>query len=329
MAGRHRRNRRVASSYREPRCSERLLQYCRLVTGSRPPSHRTIARLLKVSEATVARLKKDARRLKLVQILYFPPEVRRLERELYSSLRQYGIRRILVTEGDRLEVGNRAARFFEARARDGATVVLDGGKSVACFIEALAYNRMSAVRIIPMVADPASYENSCYELMTRMATKYPSRVRCGKLPYWHSKELDTIAGEVQTQASRADFVVLGVGPWDPSFTALQFAKHLGLNCTQLHEKYRDSVAAVLGYCAIGSTGIHVVVHEIEKKLPRALDFTRMQTLASSTRCTSLLLASGHEKADPVLAAVRGRACNVLVLDHDIAAHLLKRVSSVT
>jgi DNA-binding transcriptional regulator LsrR (DeoR family) len=327
MAGRHRWQRRTLSFAGSQQFSEPLRKYCRLVTGSHPPSHQQIARALNVSGATVTRLKKDARKLNLIQIVYFPPQVQKLERGLHRRLRRHGICRVLVTEGDRIEVGHRAARLFEEIARDGATVVLDGGKSVACFIEALEQGRLSGVEIIPLVADPASYESSSYELMTRMATKYPVRVHCGKLPYWRSRELNKIARQVQKQASRADFIVLGVGPWNPSFTALEFVKHLGLNSKDLHKGYRDAVSAVVGYCAVGSEGQRVSVPEFEKKLPRSLSFSAMRALAATSRCTSMLLASGREKADPVLAAVRARACNTLVLDGELASHLLERLSS--
>src|SRR5262249_49496926 len=161
---------------------------------------------------------------------------------------------------------------------------------------------------IPLAADPPSYVVSAYELMTRMAVKYPAQVRCEKLPYLQGALLNGIHRKVREKARSADFVFLGVGPWDRPFTALAFVRRLGEDPEQLGRKYSE-VACMCGYCALDRAGGHIPLREVEAKMPRALTFRQLRRLAGGDRCQVVLLAATLEKLDAVLTALRAGVCN--------------------
>jgi DNA-binding transcriptional regulator LsrR (DeoR family) len=308
---------------RSPSNDDGVIRYCEAVFSKEGLSKLEIARILGVSPATVTRRDKEARARRLIRTVYAPPPCVSLERELFRTLGPWGIQGVLVCEGGRAAVGSRAAKAFEDTSRNGQTVVLDGGRTVAGFVESLTDGLRERMRIIPLVADPASYDSSSYELMTRMAIKYRAAVWCGKLPYWKSPALRPIHDQIHRAALQANFIVLGAGPWRRSFTALQFVEHLGLETDRLLLRYRGKVCAVVGYCGLREDGSHRRIPEVYRRLQRSLDYSELKRLAASSRCTSMLLAATRDKLDPVLASIRARICNLLVVDEELAFDLAR------
>lgn len=301
-----------------------LFAVCHHLSLDEPHSQKEIARELNLHESKVSRLAKQARAQRFLRSVFAPPIDQRLQDQLRRSLLPRGVRKVLVAETAEA-VGHTAARWFEKHARSGQGVVLDGGKTVGSFVESLARNVFENMEIVPICADPASYEASAYELMTRMAMKYPVKVKCQKLPFWRSRHLRSIHEQVRKRARRARFVFLGTGPWKDPFTALRFVEHLGLNHRTLERKYQARVCAAVGYCAVSSDGRHVPIKEIDERLPRSLEFGDLRRLAGGTRCNCVLLASGAEKCQAILAVLAAGVCNTLITDRDLASRLLARL----
>ncbi len=290
-----------------------------------------IARELDLSPSSVSRLLDHARRHRLVQFLVTPPLHAQLIQLLLAALQQRNlssIRRVLVADGaGRALVGYAAARHFEATAPANTTLVLDGGWTVRDFVTALAPQGRRRVTIIPIAADPPSYKISAFEMATLLAAKTVMH-NLQRVPHLvhlkpRSPFLRRKHAEIAGIAKQANVVVLGIGPWQKHFTALEFVQDLGLHPEALKRKpqYRN-VVAVCGYFPLTGAGEHVRVKEIAVVLPHALTFDALGAVARHRDNQVLLLAASAEKAAPVLAAIRAGMCNTLVLDKPLAVALL-------
>lgn len=313
--------RQVCTTDGKPDFDPSLFSVCHYLSLEEPLSQKKVAQELDLNESKVSRLAKQARRKRFLRLVFDPPVDWSLQERLRSRLSSRGVHTVVVAETAEA-VGHAAARWFEKHAKSGQAIVLDGGKTVSRFVESLARNALENMEIVPICADPASYEASAYELMTRMAMKYPVKVKCQKLPFWRSQHLDKIHKRVRACARRASFIFLGTGPWKEPFTALRFVQHLGLDHRKLERKYHARVSAAVGYCAISSRGRHVRIEEIDARLPRSLEFNDLRRMAAGTRCKCVLLASGAEKCQAILAVLSAGVCNTLITDRDLATKLL-------
>jgi DNA-binding transcriptional regulator LsrR (DeoR family) len=289
-------------------------------------SRRRIAAELNVSRATVSRLLTYARRHRLVQYVLAPRVEELLSEFLLEQLRPWGIRTVLVAAGEgRAIVGHTAARHFEDVAGPETTLILDGGLTVRDFVTALALQQRRRLTIVPIAADPPSYQVSASELITVLATKCVIHV-VRRPPHLarllqKSRPLQEKLAEVRAVAAKANFVVLGLGPWKPGFTAQDFVYDLGLSPVSLSSA-RNPVAAVCGYFALTTTGESVEWKKVERYMPHALEFKSLQALAAQADTHVLIVAASADKCHALSAAVRARIGNTLVLDKALALALL-------
>lgn len=286
-------------------------------------SEKEIAKALRVSNSTVSRYLNYARQIGLVHIAVSPRPNIALGKQLEGYVAGFGVSKVIVAGTSLPAVGQAAARLFEACGKRRVTAVLDGGLTLSSFVEALFPGVFEQVTIVPICADPASYPVSAYELMARMATKYPV-AHCMKLPHLKGKLLEPLHRSARKAAEQADFIFLGTGPWQGGFTALNFVRHLGLNPNRLRSKYRR-VAGVCGYCALDAAGKQIAMREVDRRLPRSLTFPQLRRMASSG-CTVAVLAASGKKLKPLLAVLMARMCNTLILDEELATVLLDRVT---
>ncbi len=273
-----------------------------------------------LSPSTISRAITEAKKEKLVQIAIRPPLNHQQGIQLEEAFRNKGIRRVIVA-GRYGNVAQAAARFFESEGRSCATVVLDGGKTVRDFVLEVSDRVFDALTIIPISADPPSYETSAYEIMTLFAFKIPNAKR-GRLPNHKKPRLQPILDGIRSDARRADFVFLGAGPWKPDYTALEFVKHLGFEPSALRSDHPE-IFCVCGYCAMNVEGEPIPLPaDLEDMMPRALDFEDLRHLAASRSRTVALLAAGAEKSETVRTVVKSGICNTLIIDGPLAAGLL-------
>jgi hypothetical protein len=101
------------------------------------------------------------------------------------------------------------------------------GRTIENFVSSVDGRYLANLTVIPICADPPSYECSASELATRLSVACRAGSRCVRPPYHYSPLLKPHLGVVRDAARRADFVFLGVGPWRRNFTALEFVRHLG------------------------------------------------------------------------------------------------------
>lgn len=311
------------ATFSSPELLSEILKVCRLYY-EQDLKGREIAKKLGWSEAKVSKLLDLGRRKKIVRTSVHPPLHMGISEHLETFLRarKTAVRSVIVTPPGSSSAGQAAARYFEGRAPTGSTVVLDGGRTVKDFVQSLTPGLLKNLTIVPICADPPSYEVSAYELMTRMALKLPDFVRCAKLPHHRGKVLDAVHRSVRAQAKLANFVLLGLGPWESGFTALDFVRHLGLDPDEVKRNYRQ-IACMCGYLALDADGRHVEVPVIDERMPRALSFHDLQALVRSRRCEVILIAASREKLKPVQIAVSAGLCTTLVLDEELGDALEK------
>jgi len=285
-----------------------------------------IARVLGKAPATINRRKQDAVACGVLRLAFHPPRIVALEFELTRLLAPFGVRSVLVF-ADHVAAG--AARFFEEAIRDRklSTVVLDGGRTISCFVDFLADALLTPLRVLPLCADPPSYLASAYESMTRLKTMFPHLVECEKLPHLVTPVLRQEHRRIQQVAARADIVLLGCGPWEADFTASEFVRNLGMVPSRIRNKFKN-VSSVCGYCALTDCGVHVPLAEVDVLMPRSLSFTAIRALARQRDKHVVLLAGTATKTHAVMDAVRGRMPNTLILDENLAGSLCNHAKNV-
>ena len=295
-----------------------LLGLCELVCTGRLHLQ-DAAMKLGISLPKASRLKREAEDLNILCTKYYPPQEAILEAKLQGYLRRYGFCEVRVCKAS---VPQMAARYFEENVESGHTVILDGGSTVRDFVDSLRGESAGNLRVVPICADPPSYEASSHELSVVMAAKYQSLRYRVRVPYSLSSGLRRDQRMAEQIARKADFVFLGVGPWRRKFTALEFVRHLGYDPETLRQRHRN-VKAVCGYYGIDGGGNQVFLKGIDDVMPRALPFGELLNLARKEKNTRVvLLARSRAKVAAVKCAIRARIANRLIVDEDIAISLL-------
>jgi len=302
---------------------EQAIRVCELYFGQDLPQ-KQIAQRLAMSTASVCRLLRYARQEGLVKFTISPPLNRGDISDLERDLEEFGIHKIIVAGKTVNSVAEATARYFEDSNSSGSTVVLDGGWTVSCFVDSLTPGMFERMTLVPICADPPSYAVAAQDSVSRLALKYPEKVTCAKQPHLSSKLLAPLHKKIQRRARHANFIVLGVGPWEKGFTAYEFAKCLGLQPRSLHASY-PSVVGLCGYCPLDSEGSLIRIRELENKMPRALTFLDIQRMSKSSCCQVVIAAASERKIAVLLAAIKARLCNTLIVDEALGSALVKTI----
>ncbi len=285
-------------------------------------SQKQAASVLNTSPASLSRLLKLAKQTGLVQITFHRPINLQLSEALQDQLPT--LRKVVVGGTSRRDVANMAAAWYQERDRTGQVAVLDGGRTVADFVEALQYEPFRNIQPLPIVADPPTYEQAASENAVKMATKL-STSRLYRLPQFRGPYLNKAIDEVQQAARQAECVILSVGPFQREFTALEFTQHLGLDPAEIRSRY-PSVAAAIGYLGIDEHGSHISLREVDERLIRALSYNELRSLSRRLDVDVVLLADSREKVIALEAALHAQICNILFIDEGLAECLLRRFS---
>jgi DNA-binding transcriptional regulator LsrR (DeoR family) len=283
-----------------------------------------VAKRLKCSPARVTQLLAKAEEFGFVEIVVRPPVDDRVGAALREKIRQrlrIPLRAVYVALSRFSSVGEYAARFVEQTSEPGATLVLDGGRTVAEFVSLVEGGRLANLTVIPICADPPSYQSAANELATRLTIRCGASSHCLRPPTHHGPLLAGDLRAVRKAARSADYVVLGVGPWRPKFTALEFVRHLGVNPRTTMKQY-PHVQCLSGYFAFDRDGRQIVIEEVEGRMPRALTLRDLKNLARSNRAWVVLTASSQEKVESVRTVLKSGICNTLLVDDLLARGLL-------
>ena len=312
------------SEVTDPQQEARILEACDLHFNHHW-SKKRIGDKFGVVGSTVGRWIKQGVAASLVELRLFPTAEVALQLALSPCVERFGVKDLLVAGANRKRFADAAARYFENRARSKSTVVLDGGRTVSEFVDSLTPGVFSDMRIVPIAADPSSYDVSAFELAAIVSRKYP-KSKVLRLPHHPSDELAKRTKDVIAAGKTADFVFLGAGTWKRGQTALEFVRFLGLPRDKLQESY-PQIKAVCGYCALDKEGGPVEIQEVDARMPRTLTYTDLKHLAKSHKSKVALLAAGAEKLDCALTVIRARICNTLLIDRELAAALLASMNS--
>jgi DNA-binding transcriptional regulator LsrR (DeoR family) len=282
---------------------------------------REAAERLGIGMAKAFRLKQLAQETGILRthLLYLPPPHLALQSELQSRLLQHGMREVVVC---RASVPQRTARYFEDGIQDKDTVVVDGGVTIRKFVRSLSEPLVRDLNIMPVCADPPSYEYSAYETVVTMAVKCQSLETRTHIPSPGDTASAAHWRRLRRIALRARYVFLGTGPWQAGYTALEFVRHFGHDPRAFRARY-PNVKSTCGYFALDEKGQHVPLPDIDCVVGRALLFEDLQRLASGRKCHAVLVAGSRSKVTAVKNAILARVCNTLIIDEELGQGLLR------
>jgi DNA-binding transcriptional regulator LsrR (DeoR family) len=286
-------------------------------------TQKQIAQMLNKSEVHVHRLVRRGHELGLVRFSLHPPVNRLLEHDLLQKLSPNGIRSVIAPPDG--AIGYAAAELFKAKIVADDTVVLDGGTAVLSLAEAYTGSYGAMPTFIPIAADQAACDVSATAFAIRMATKSPG-AKAIHVPGYRGEFLDELHQRAHAQARKAHFVFLGTSPWKPKSEAFGLVRYNGLDPEFIQREYPE-IAHICGYCALDEHGDNVHISEIYERLPRALSFADIRNLAANSDVYSVLLADRPEETDSVLAAVRARLCNTLIVGEPTAERLSRKLAT--
>jgi DNA-binding transcriptional regulator LsrR (DeoR family) len=282
-----------------------------------------IAEELGISRFKVARLIDEAVEAGLVR--FEIDEVGELDARLSDRLRQqYSLRNALVLAGPDLPcsalfdpLGRVAASLLEEILTDGSTLGVAWGRTLAATANAIS--RLPKINVVQVAGGLTSLEfpQNSAELVYRMASAGNGTAYPIFLPMW--VEDPSLVKRLRTEPSlaqvlhwydRIDVLVSGIGSWKPPVSCLHdaFSKNwkrqvLGAGvqadlCATLLDKDGSVVPSPLD-----SLGLAINTKQI-RRIPEVI-----------------AIAGGVEKADAILAALRGNWITTLVTDAGVARRL--------
>ncbi len=287
-----------------------------------------IAKELGLSSAKVNRLIKQGRELGMVQITIKSPLLRLFDLESALSGR-WGLKNCLVvpavsgsSETTLNEVGKGAARLLLDNLRDGDTIAISGGKSLSTLIENLGTSRTYDVNVVPMTGGvQGQHYTDVNHLATELARKLGGRSTLIHAPLHAEtqKERDILMSlksvkPVLDQARNAAVALVGIG-------AVLGAESTYYQAHPVSEEERGRLyksgirSEFLGHLidrsgALSGNGFNSRLVALPPQEAAKIPIT-------------IAVASGPEKVEPILAALRGGYFDSLVTDEYTARALLE------
>lgn len=288
-----------------------------------------IGRRLNTSRSTVSRLLRDARERGLVQITIVYPWDR--DYELEDELcRRFELRDSRVLKGndrsidDRREgMGRLAAAMLTSLVKDGDTVAVSYGRTVASTVNAMHLTPRKNVTVVQLIgalgADNPLVDGP--DIVRQLGSVFGADYRYLNAPLLvedtHTRNLlvqEPSIRETLALSARADVVLLGIGSlgedvpsliWagqmsDQELAWLRGAGSVGHMCAQHYDRNGKILQIDVNRRVIGQD--LVTLHNIK---------------------TVLAVAGGKKKAVAILGALRGRNMNVLVTDDRAASEVLR------
>lgn len=288
-----------------------------------------IAAELGLSSAKVNRLIKQGREMGMVQITINSPFVPLfdLENQLASK---WNLKNCVVVpavtgsaEATLNHVGRGAAQMLLQTIRDGDTIAISGGKSMSALIENLAVDRSYDVNIVPMTGGvQGQHYTDVNHLTTGLAEKLSGRSVLIHAPLHadSAKERDLIMSlksvwDVLDEARRAAVALVGIGAV------------VGDNSTY----YEAHPMSQVERQRLFDSGVrseflgHLIDHD-GKQSDNDYNLRLVALLPDEVAQipVTIAVASGPEKVEPIIAALKGGYFNSLVTDERTAEAVLER-----
>jgi DNA-binding transcriptional regulator LsrR (DeoR family) len=284
-----------------------------------------IAGDLAISRFKVARLIDEAIEGGLVR--FEIEEAGELDARLSDRLRQkYSLRNALVLAGPDLPcsaliepLGHVAASLLEEMLTDGCVLGIAWGRTLAATAKAISrLPRISVVQVAGGLAELEFPQNSV-DLVYRMAaaghgTAYPIF-----LPMWvedpslvERLRTEPAVAQVLDWYDRIDVLVVGIGSWNPPVSCLH---------NSFSKAWRQQVLDAGVRADLCST----LIDDAGQVVPSPLDQVGLALNTKQIRRIPEIvgIAGGLEKANAILAALRGNWITTLVTDAGVARRLLE------
>ena len=289
-------------------------------------SQEAIATMLNLSRATVSRTLKEARQRGIVQIRVVPPSNRlhALEEKL---CRHFGLKYAVVVETASLDdtrnrLGRAAAEFVLTHLHREAVLGVSDGKTAAAVAEHLKIAESLKVHVVPLVGGVGAQEAQTHPsgVARTAANNLDGFTYLLNAPAMAqdaaAKDIflnDPIVKKAYTFVRKVEVAIVGVGAINAN-TAL--VRHGVLSVEEIDEA--RELGAVGAICAR-------FYDQNGKSLPSSFeDRTISVTLHGLQKIpVSLAVASGMDKAEAILAALKGRLINGLGTDRETAETLIR------
>ncbi|WP_281982543.1 sugar-binding transcriptional regulator [Thalassorhabdomicrobium marinisediminis] len=288
-----------------------------------------IATKLGLSSAKVNRLIKRGRALGMVQITINSPFLHQfeLERELTDRWELKNCLVVPTVAGNPAmtldHVGDAAGRLLLKSLADGNTIAISGGKALSAMVANLPPDQEVDVEVVPMTGGVQGHH---YTDVNHIATGLADRL-AGHATLIHAPlhaeteaERDLVMSlksvrEVMDMVRVADVAVFGIGSVTGGDSTYYDLHPVGE--ADRKELYRKGVRGeLLGHLIDGSGQL------ADTALNSCLVALPPQDVAHIP--VSIGVASGVEKAEPVIAALNGGYLNSFVTDEDTATAILEQ-----
>ena len=304
---------------------------------------REIAQQLGISPSKVSRLLKRAYQEGIVRVHITLPSLPRLATAL---IEQYGLRDAVVLpngQPDDLkeDLGVAAARYFEKIAGDGMKVGLSCGYTLYYMIKHLREGLIKDLKIYPLSAESTLRLVDLFPntLVGMMAAKYRPDVTAYALHAQLIGPLEELDRERQIlfnrpeirkiyeEAHEVDVAMVGigaVGPETPGFCSI--AEYYGV---LPHKLQAMKVVGEINYQPFDGQGCLVQQAEIEGLTKRviAVPAERLRQMTRQYGKLVIAVAGGRYKCEAIRGALRGKLCNVLITDNEVAQALVRGTRS--
>ncbi len=283
-----------------------------------------IAKDLALSRFKVARLIEEAIEDGIVTFVINEPSD--LDADLSEALRhRFGLSAALVLRGPATSaraaiepLGALAAQLLEETLSDGQVLGVAWGRTLAAMARALT--QLPKVDVVQVAGNPTGLEYTQHpvELVHRIAGLSGGRPHPIYAPMWveDASVADLLRGDADIARAlalcdRLDVLVVGIGSWAPPESCLC----AGFPAGWLAEAMRHGVRSDICKTLIDDAG-----HAVDSPLDRlGIGMTNAQL----RRVPQVIgIGGGLEKADAILAALRGGWIHTLVTDSGVARHLL-------
>lgn len=306
---------------------------------SHQKQQREIALELDISPSKVSRLLKRAADEGYIRVDFNFPSLPRLAAHL---IEKKGLRdAVVIPTGVQSEIkediGRASARYFERVASPGVRVGISCGFTLYYMIKHLREERVSDLKIYPLASESTLRAADILPntLVGMMAAKYRPRVTAYVLPtrlaaaseegggdgggFWNDPEVR----EVYEAANNVDVALIGVGAVDPNtpgFCALACTS--GLSPQQLTSL---GVVGEYNYQPLGPDGEAVTDPSVSDFVRRvgAVSLERLREMSAEHGKIVIAMGGGREKVAAISAVLKGKLCNVLITDQDVAEALLE------
>jgi DNA-binding transcriptional regulator LsrR (DeoR family) len=283
-----------------------------------------IADALGVSRFKVARLIDAAIDQHIIEFVINEPDD--LNAELGEAVRaRYGLKAALVLDGDDMAtselttpLGNLAASLLDETLADGQLVGVAWGRTLAAMARALGH--LPKVDVVQVAGAPLGLEISQnpVELVHRLASRSGGNGYPVYGPMW--TEDPVLAQRLRQEPAVAtamakyddiDVLVVGIGSWSPAESCL---------CSGFPAEWRQAALAAGVQADLCGT----LIDRAGREQPSQLDTQGLTiTSAQLRRIPDVIgIGGGLQKADAILAVLRGEWIDILVTDAGVARRLL-------